>query len=579
MEPSETSSGPSLAAMVSATRALAEKARSEDGDVPSPSALFNEQGYVVFPDQRKSIVASAKQQHLRQDGEEDEENEEGEQALEKGEDREEFPITHEIVLRGHHKGITCLALDPSGSRLLTGGSDYAVRFWDFAGMDSSLRAFRTVEPSPGYPVHSLSYSPSGHQFVVATGTAAAKLFDRDGFEQAELARGDMYLADMARTKGHISTVSRAVWHPVDKDMVMTAGLDSTVRLWDVNDPSKQQTVIKFKDVRNKTRLPILTCEFEPKEGGLIGAGGEDGSLWIWPTAGPFSRPSHLLREAHGNYIEHISLSFSTDGRTLISRASDDTMKVWDLRRFKQPLKVFSGLKAFSCTSCVFSPDDQFIVTGTSVRRDETASSLLLFYDKTSLELIKQIGVSQGGSAQSILWHPRINQIVVGTGDAAAHVYYDPKRSHNGALLCAGRRARRQDISDVAMELNRPIVTPHALPIFKDAEPTTSKRKRMKERQDPIRSHKPDLPAAQGPGYGGRIGSSLTHHLMKSLIKKTDREEDPREAILKYAEKAAEDPYWFRAYTSTQPVPVYDYEALKEEEEKAKQQAGGSSDQK
>ena len=42
--------------------------------------------------------------------------------------------------------VSALALDPSGARLVTGGYDYDVRFWDFAGMDQALQAFRSLQP-------------------------------------------------------------------------------------------------------------------------------------------------------------------------------------------------------------------------------------------------------------------------------------------------------------------------------------------------------------------------------------------------------------------------------------------------
>ena len=38
--------------------------------------------------------------------------------------------------------VSALAMDPSGARVVTGGYDYDVRLWDFAGMDSSLQSFR-----------------------------------------------------------------------------------------------------------------------------------------------------------------------------------------------------------------------------------------------------------------------------------------------------------------------------------------------------------------------------------------------------------------------------------------------------
>lgn len=42
--------------------------------------------------------------------------------------------------------VSALALDPSGARLVTGGFDYNVKFWDFAGMDSSFKSFRQLRP-------------------------------------------------------------------------------------------------------------------------------------------------------------------------------------------------------------------------------------------------------------------------------------------------------------------------------------------------------------------------------------------------------------------------------------------------
>ena len=42
--------------------------------------------------------------------------------------------------------VSAVALDPSGSRLVTGGYDYEVKFWDFAAMDPSLNSFRSFQP-------------------------------------------------------------------------------------------------------------------------------------------------------------------------------------------------------------------------------------------------------------------------------------------------------------------------------------------------------------------------------------------------------------------------------------------------
>lgn len=61
-------------------------------------------------------------------GEEEEEDEEREETP-----VEKIPHSHNVQLEHGDKAITSLALDPSGSRVITGSADYELKFWDFAG--------------------------------------------------------------------------------------------------------------------------------------------------------------------------------------------------------------------------------------------------------------------------------------------------------------------------------------------------------------------------------------------------------------------------------------------------------------
>jgi hypothetical protein len=68
-----------------------------------------------------------------------------------------------------------------------------------------------------------------------------------------------------------------------------------------------------------------------------------------------------------------------------------------------------------------------------------------------------------------------------------------------------------------------------------------------------------------PGKGGKIGASVTQHLIKNYITKDNtREEDPREAILKYAKEAEEKPYFMAVYKKTQPITPFDYSEEKDD---------------
>lgn len=61
--------------------------------------------------------------------------------------------------------------------------------------------------------------------------------------------------------------------------------------------------------------------------------------------------------------------FSQDSRTLLSRCADGTLKVWDLRKFSQPVHSFGDLPTnYPTTKAIFSPDEQIIATG-EVHRD------------------------------------------------------------------------------------------------------------------------------------------------------------------------------------------------------------------
>ena len=71
-----------------------------------------------------------------------------------------LPISHQIVLKGHTKTVTCLTTDRAGGRVATGSSDHDLRLWDFGGMTSELRNFRHIEePLGGYQLRSLDFSP------------------------------------------------------------------------------------------------------------------------------------------------------------------------------------------------------------------------------------------------------------------------------------------------------------------------------------------------------------------------------------------------------------------------------------
>ncbi|XP_076944555.1 uncharacterized protein LOC143615275 [Bidens hawaiensis] len=475
------------------------------------------------------------------------------------ENRHRIPLTNEIVLKGHTKVVSALAIDHSGSRVLSGSYDYTLRMYDFQGMNARLQSFRQIEPAEGHQVRSISWSPSADRFLCVTGSAQAKIYDRDGLTLGEFIKGDMYIRDLKNTKGHITGLTCGEWHPKTKETILTSSEDGSLRIWDVNDFNSQKQVIKPKLAR-PGRVPVTTCAWD-REGKSIAGGIGDGSIQVWSIKpGWGSRPDIYVANGHSDEIT--GLKFSSDGRILLSRSFDGSLKVWDLRQMKTSLKSFKDLpNHYAQTNVAFSPDEQLILTGTSVERDSTTGGLLCIFDRQKLEIVSKVGISPTSSVVQCSWHPKLNQIFATAGDkhqGGTHILYDPTLSTRGALVCVARAPRKKSIDDFQAE---PVIhNPHALPLFRDQP--SRKRQREKILKDPLKSHKPEAPM-NGPGFGGRVGvtkgSLLTQYLLKQggMIKETWMDEDPREAILKYADVAEKDPKFIApAYAETQPKPVF-----------------------
>ena len=69
--------------------------------------------------------------------------------------------------------------------MLSGGIDYELKFWDFAGMDPSLRSFRGKKPVESHAINDLKYSSSGDKILVCGNLAQYKVLGRDGDELFE----------------------------------------------------------------------------------------------------------------------------------------------------------------------------------------------------------------------------------------------------------------------------------------------------------------------------------------------------------------------------------------------------------
>lgn len=532
--------------------AVNQAPKEEEAEVKEGSADEDEEEVIgPLPEldvNRKSAKETVTNEEVEGEEEEEDDAEEDDAHL--------IPDTHEVQMQHGSRAVLALSCDPVGARLVSGSIDYDMCFWDFAGMDASMRSFRTIQPCENYPIRCLQYSITGDMILVVSGNSQAKVLDRDGFEKMECVKGDQYISDMSKTKGHVAQLTSGCWHPYTKEEFITASLDGTLRIWRGIVKNKEQQVVIKSRAQRGLKTYATACTYN-RDATLIAAGCIDGSLQTWDTRKMFVNNTHCVREAHSKGAEISSIMFSYVGQQLCTRSNDETMKLWDLRQFKQPLHSWTNLYSrYDTTDCCFSPNDRIVVTGESLIKGQT-EAFLHFYSTQTFEELKRIPVTNAHIIKTI-WHPKLNQLFIGCSNGNIKCYYDERRSLRGAKLCVVKAPRKKATGDAVGFTN--IITPHALPMFRQ-DRSHSLRKRMeKDRLDPIKSRRPDLPITSG--QGGRVansGGTLSSYVIRNLglSKRVDDEQDPREAILKYAKEAEEDPYWVApAYKQTQPKPVF-----------------------
>ncbi|KUJ12971.1 WD40 repeat-like protein [Mollisia scopiformis] len=535
------------------------------GDAPGPTKQDGEQ-------QRLAQEPASKDG----DSDDDDDSDDSDQS-----DDDEFPVSHELVLKTHERAVTTTALDPSGGRLVTGSTDCSLKLHDFASMTpTTLRAFKSVDPSASktsansetHPINHVEFNPlSGGTFLCVSAHPQAKIMNRDGEVLAEFVKGDMYLRDMNNTKGHVSEVTTATWNPVDKNLCVTAGTDSTLRIWDVTHRREQKGVIVHKSraagSAGRTRMTAVAWG-SPLQGGpnVLVAAALDGSLVMWSGDGPYARPAAEIREAHKPNTWTGGIDISSDGRMVVTRGGDDLIKLWDTRKFKTPVVTVSHPSTsdhYAMTNIKYSPNSSSIITG-------SASGHLHILNPGNLKAELVTPVTPGSSLITVQWHPKINQIVTGSANAEVHVLYNPNTSVRGAVDVMSRAPKKRHVDDDPNFTTDQstgisgdsIVTPGGVltsntgTSYSARHPTVGLTASGRSR-DPRR---PQIPMVT-PFMKSQPDEE---HINQSIPLSSMRDEDPREALLKYAELAKKDPLFTNAWKDTQPVTQY--RDLSDEEE-------------
>lgn len=502
----------------------------------------------------------------------------------------QLPLSHDATFGSRHDAqVTSISVDAAGSRFVTASADASLRLWDFGTMDTRLQSFKAVDPLESGPVFSAQFSKSGGRILCAGNISVARVLDRDGSPMVETVPGDMYLVDMAQTKGHVAPLAAAVWLTNDAARFATVAADSTLRLWDTTaataptsvfdgdiSRAKQLKVIKLRNSRGtRTNATALCCLSRGNEQSRVIVGCDDGSVKVIDPQAFALRPAVEIPQAVNRGAEVTALDLSEGGSNsallLLVRSTDDALRLFDLRKHDAPIAQFFDLpNSVPQTNAAFAGDEnEWFITGTSAnRRSASDHGRIVVYSSKTLRCVYDCAVSrQKGSVIALKWHSRINQVLFGCSDGSVHAMYNPSTSSSGILRCLHKSERRKQTSVVAVGVRDLNVVSgsswHLRSSSNRKERSSANNSGAAPSRSDARRFDPRPPDVPDPA---KITGTFTKAFMKAKVKTRWADEDPREALLKYDEEARRNPKFTAAYSETQPKPLLADKTLEQEHE-------------
>lgn len=319
-----------------------------------------------------------------------------------------------VVVRteSHAERITTVAYSHDGRYIASGSSDKTVRVWD--ADKGTCCATLTDHP---LAVSCVAFSPCGTYLASGAADATVRVWD--------WARGTC-TAHLTGHEGAISSLSFSL----GSRWLASCSMDGACIVWNVTDG----TAVTRQPGAHKG--PIRWCAFSPRQCDLLATGGADKALRLWTRAtadGTWTKAVEVTDLSDGISC----LCFSPDGAAVLTGSDCATQRTLNLFSVEdgRELGVFPGHFYYTC-GLSFSPDGRFILSGFwdgSVRIWNVARRAEVLVLKGNFR-----------SVTSVAFRPNSRQYVTGSWDSSVRTW----DAENGA----GMRLLRLHDGNPVMEI-------------------------------------------------------------------------------------------------------------------------------
>ncbi len=298
------------------------------------------------------------------------------------------------TITAHSDWVRCLSFTPDGVKLVSGSFDKTIKVWQ---LKTGTAIHTLTDHLKG--VFALAVSPDGKLLASGSWDELIKLWD--------LETGTL----LQNLTQHQASVRSLAISP-DSQTLISGSFDKTIVLWHLPDGNVTKTIVD--------REPVATIALSA-DGQFLASTGDDGTIEIWSmTSG------EQIARASGNKYCIGSLAIGPDSQTISAGTVNGYVVLWHLENVAsgQPpqISLSQTIKAHAgqINACVFSPDGQYLITGSVDGKAKVwyRSEDLTFSDKAR-SILKG---DPGRSVMSVAITPDSKSIAIGGADGTIQLW-------------------------------------------------------------------------------------------------------------------------------------------------------------
>jgi WD40 repeat protein len=303
----------------------------------------------------------------------------------------------EQTIAAHSDWVRCLSFTPDGTKLVSGSFDKTIVLWQ---LDTATAIHTLIDNLKG--VFALAVSADGKLLASGSWDELIKLWD---LETGTLVR------NLAQ---HQASVRSLAISPDGKTLV-SGSFDQTIVLWSLPEGTVAKTL--------NDREPIAAIALS-SDGKFLASTGDNGIVKIWSLSS-----GEPIVESSGNKNCIGALVISPDSQTIAAGTVNGYVVLWQLKNIENgensgtpQMKLAQTIKAHAgqINACVFSPDGQYLITGSVDGKAKVwyRGEDLRFRDKAR-SILKG---DPGRSVMSVAISPQSQSIAIGGADGTIQLW-------------------------------------------------------------------------------------------------------------------------------------------------------------